>query len=125
MWKPLRSRLIRYILPFAAILAALLTQGAVALAVPKGVDFPYAFFYLMAVFAVAWYGEKGMAGLIIFSQVVLSAQLSFAIVPLIQFTSSRAKMGPFVNGPLTRYTGWTLAAVIAVLNVYLIYTSLQ
>src|ERR1700733_1861565 len=56
MWKPLRSRLIRYILPFAAILAALLTQGAVALAVPKGVDFPYAFFYLLAVFVVAWYG---------------------------------------------------------------------
>ncbi|HXC25392.1 MAG TPA: Nramp family divalent metal transporter [Gemmatimonadaceae bacterium] len=78
-----------------------------------------------AVFAVAWYGDKGMAALIIFSQVVLSAQLSFAIVPLIQFTSNRAKMGPFVNGPITRYTGWTLAAVIAVLNVYLIYTSLQ
>jgi signal transduction histidine kinase/ActR/RegA family two-component response regulator len=56
MWKPLGSRLIRYILPFAAILAAMLAQGIVALAVPKGADFPYAFFYLIAVFAVAWYG---------------------------------------------------------------------
>lgn len=56
MWKPIRSTLIRYILPFAAILAALLAQGAVALAIPKAVDFPYAFFYLLAVFAVAWYG---------------------------------------------------------------------
>ena len=56
MWKPIRSRLIRYVLPFAAVLAAMLAQGIVALAVPKGVDFPYAFFYLLAVFAVAWYG---------------------------------------------------------------------
>jgi signal transduction histidine kinase/ActR/RegA family two-component response regulator len=55
-WKPIRSRLIRYILPFAAILIALLLQGAVSLAVPKGADFPYAFFYLLAVFIVAWYG---------------------------------------------------------------------
>ena len=56
MWKPIRSRLIRYLLPFAAIIAAMLTQGAVSLVVTKGVDFPYAFFYLLAVFAVAWYG---------------------------------------------------------------------
>lgn len=78
-----------------------------------------------AVFAVAWYGDKGMAALILFSQVVLSAQLSFAIVPLIQFTSNRSKMGPFVNGPVTKYTGWALAVVIALLNVYLIYTSIR
>ncbi len=76
-----------------------------------------------SIFAVGWYGEKGMAGLIIFSQVVLSAQLSFAIVPLIQFTNDTAKMGPFANGPLTRWTGWTLAAIIAGLNCYLIATS--
>jgi signal transduction histidine kinase/ActR/RegA family two-component response regulator len=56
MWKPIGSRLIRYLLPFAAIIAALLTQGALSLVVPKGVDFPYAFFYLVAVFAVAWFG---------------------------------------------------------------------
>ncbi len=56
MWKPLRSPYVRYLLPFGAILAALLTQGAVALVVPKGFDFPYAFFYLIAVFAVAWFG---------------------------------------------------------------------
>ena len=78
-----------------------------------------------AIAAVAWYGERGMASLIIFSQVVLSAQLSFAVVPLVQFTSDRAKMGAFVNGPVTRAAGWTLAAVIAVLNVYLIVTTLR
>ena len=56
MWKPIRNPFVRYFLPFGAILAALLLQGAVSQVVPKGVDFPYAFFYLIAVFAVAWYG---------------------------------------------------------------------
>ena len=63
MWKPLRSPYSRYLLPFGAILAALLTQGAVALVVPKGVDFPYAFFYLVAVFAVAWFAGYGPGAL--------------------------------------------------------------
>jgi manganese transport protein len=65
-----------------------------------------------------------MAGLIIFSQVVLSAQLSFAIVPLLQFTNDKTKMGPFANGWLTKWTGWGVAALIAGLNCYLIVTSL-
>ncbi len=78
-----------------------------------------------SIFAVAWYGERGMGALLIFSQVVLSVQLSFAVVPLIQFTSNRAKMGPFVNGVITRYTGWVLAAVIACLNAYLVFTALR
>src|SRR5215469_1337194 len=56
MWKPIQSRLLRYLLPFAAILAAMLAQTIVSLVVPKGMDFPYAFFYLLAVFIVAWYG---------------------------------------------------------------------
>jgi signal transduction histidine kinase/ActR/RegA family two-component response regulator len=59
MWKPITSRYIRYLLPFGAIVAALLTQGAVALVVPKGFDFPYAFLYLLAVFAVAWFAGYG------------------------------------------------------------------
>ena len=76
-----------------------------------------------SIFVVAWYGDRGMGALLLFSQVVLSAQLSFAVIPLIQFTSDRSKMGEFVNGPVTRITGWTLAAVIAGLNAYLIMTS--
>jgi signal transduction histidine kinase/ActR/RegA family two-component response regulator len=56
MWKPAKSPIIRYILPFAAILAAMLVQFAVALVVPKHADFPYAFFYLIGIFAAAWYG---------------------------------------------------------------------
>jgi manganese transport protein len=76
-----------------------------------------------AFFAVAYFGEKGTGALIIFSQVVLSAQLSFAVVPLIQFTSDKQKMGPFVNGLGTKLTGWVMAVVIAGLNVYLIWTT--
>jgi manganese transport protein len=78
-----------------------------------------------SIFVVGWYGETGMAGLLIFSQVVLSVQLSFAVIPLVQFTSDRRKMGPFVNGPIVKYTGWVLAALIAGLNAYLVYTALR
>jgi manganese transport protein len=77
-----------------------------------------------ALFAVGIYGEQGTGNLIIFSQVVLSAQLSFAVVPLIQFTSDKKKMGPFVNGVGVKIIGWSMAAVIAVLNLYLIWTTI-
>ena len=76
-----------------------------------------------AIVAVALYGEKGTGQLLIGSQVVLSIQLSFAVIPLIQFTSSRKKMGPFVNGPVTKVIGWLMAAVIAILNAYLVITT--
>lgn len=79
---------------------------------------------LPAFIAVALFGERGTSGLLVFSQVVLSAQLSFAVIPLIQFTSDRAKMGAFVNGAWTRTLGWTVAAVIAGLNIYLIASSI-
>jgi manganese transport protein len=77
-----------------------------------------------ALIAVGLYGEKGTGSLIIFSQVVLSAQLSFAVIPLIQFTCDKKKMGPFVNGFGTRLTGWLVAGIIAVLNLYLIWTTI-
>jgi manganese transport protein len=77
-----------------------------------------------AIFATAIYGETGTGWLLIFSQVVLSVQLSFAVVPLVQFTSDKQKMGVFVNGPVTRTIGWCMAAVIAILNAYLVYTAI-
>ena len=77
-----------------------------------------------AIVAIAYYGEHGTEKLLIFSQVVLSAQLSFAVIPLIQFTSNKNKMGPFVNGPVTKTIGWLIALVIAGLNAYLVYTTL-
>lgn len=74
---------------------------------------------------VGIYGMAGTGKLLIFSQVVLSIQLSFAVIPLIQFTSDKVKMGRFVNGWATRVTGWTLAVIIFGLNSYLVYTTLK
>lgn len=80
---------------------------------------------LVAVIPAAWvavaYGEKGTGELLVLSQVILSMQLSFAVVPLVAFTSSRAKMGAFANGPAVRISAWAVAAVIAGLNVYLLW----
>jgi manganese transport protein len=72
----------------------------------------------MAVTAIA--GESGTARLLIFSQVVLSMQLSFAVVPLVMFTGDRKLMGEFVNPPWLKALSWTTAAVIALLNVWLL-----
>ncbi|MGI4788474.1 MAG: Nramp family divalent metal transporter [Janthinobacterium lividum] len=74
---------------------------------------------------VGLYGMSGTGKLLIFSQVVLSVQLSFAVIPLIQFTSDKAKMGRFVNGPATRTLGWFLAAVIFGLNSYLVFATFR
>ena len=52
-----------------------------------------------AVIVAILYGESGTAKLLILSQVILSLQLSFAVFPLVMFTSDRAKMGEFVNPP--------------------------
>ncbi len=78
-----------------------------------------------AVFVTAMYGEKGIGSLIILSQVVLSLQLSFAVVPLVWFTSSKRKMGVFVNRPLTTAIAWGMAAVIALLNGYLVFGTVR
>jgi manganese transport protein len=75
---------------------------------------------------VAWmYGEAGTSRLLILSQVILSLQLSFAVVPLVMFTSDRKKMGEFVNAPLVKGLAYTVATVIAVLNGWLLFTTLR
>ncbi len=74
-----------------------------------------------AIIVAALFGEQGTGQLLILSQVVLSLQLSFAVVPLVQFTSEKAKMGQFVNGPVLKVAAWTVAVVIALLNAYLLY----
>jgi manganese transport protein len=73
-----------------------------------------------AVIVTALYGERGAAGLLILSQVILSLQLSFAVVPLVRFTGERRKMGEFANGWLLSMTAWTVAAVIVGLNGWLL-----
>jgi manganese transport protein len=73
-----------------------------------------------AVIVTALYGEHGAGSLLILSQVILSLQLSFAVVPLVYFTSQRKKMGEFVNSPLLIGAAWTVAAVIMGLNAWLL-----
>ena len=77
-----------------------------------------------AVVAVVFYGNRGTGALLIFSQVILSIQLSFAVVPLVHITSDRRRMGEFVSGKQVRALAWSVAVVIAVLNVWLIVTTL-
>src|SRR6202142_1794737 len=66
-------------------------------------------------------GEGRTTSLLILSQVILSFQLPFAVVPLIQFTSDRASMGEFVNGRLTTIFGWAMAVAIVALNATLLW----
>jgi manganese transport protein len=73
-----------------------------------------------AVIVTAFWGERGTAKLLIFSQVILSMQLSFAVFPLVLFTSDRLKMGEFANAPWLKYLSWVTALLIAVLNMWLL-----
>jgi manganese transport protein len=72
------------------------------------------------IIVVALMGEQGTEKLLILSQVILSFQLSFAVVPLVMFTGDRRKMGEFTNGRWLQGLAWLTAAVIAVLNVWLL-----
>ena len=71
------------------------------------------------------YGEKGTTNLLILSQVILSIQLSFAVVPLVIFTSNKTKMGKFANKPLLKYSAWAISIVIIVFNVILLFQTLS
>ena len=73
-----------------------------------------------AAFVAIFYGESGTAKLLILSQVILSLQLSFAVFPLVMFTSDRVKMGRFVNPGWLKVLAWTVACVIAALNAWLL-----
>jgi manganese transport protein len=65
-------------------------------------------------------GEKGTTNLLVLSQVILSLQLSFAVFPLVMFTSDKIKMGEFVNRAWLKYLAWFVAMVIASLNAWLL-----
>jgi manganese transport protein len=77
-----------------------------------------------AIIVVALYGERGTGALLIASQVVLSLQLSFAVFPLVIFTSDKAKMGLFVSPAWMRVLAWTVAVIIAALNTWLLVQTL-
>jgi manganese transport protein len=74
-----------------------------------------------AVFVIGFAGEGKVTALIIFSQVVLSFQLPFAIIPLIQFTGDRAKMGEFTNSRVTSVIAWIVAAAVLFFNAELLW----
>lgn len=74
-----------------------------------------------AVIVAILYGEHGTAQLLILSQVILSLQLSFAVFPLVMFTSDRLKMGSFVNPRWLKTAAYVVAVTIAVLNVWLLF----
>ncbi|MEP7305112.1 MAG: Nramp family divalent metal transporter [Acidobacteriota bacterium] len=74
-----------------------------------------------AVIVIILYGESGTGPLLILSQVVLSLQLSFAVFPLVIFTSDRRKMGAFASPLWLQAIAWPVAIVIAVLNVWLLW----
>src|SRR5450432_365217 len=76
---------------------------------------------LPAVLVIGIAGEGKVTSLLILSQVVLSFQLPFAVIPLVQFTSERAKMGEFVNSRPTIVIAWLVAALILFFNAELLW----
>ena len=77
------------------------------------------------IIVVAVTGEQGTEKLLILSQVILSFQLSFAVVPLVLFTGNRARMGEFVNARWLQALAWITAIVIAGLNAWLLVETLM
>lgn len=73
-----------------------------------------------AVIVIAIAGEKATTHLLLLSQVILSMQLSFAVIPLIQFTGSQRIMGEFVDPLWVRGVGWLMAVAIVALNIWLL-----
>jgi manganese transport protein len=71
------------------------------------------------------YGASGTARLLIFSQVILSLQLSFAVFPLVLFTSDRMKMGEFANATWLKVLAYTIALIIAALNGWLLVSTIR
>ena len=77
------------------------------------------------IIVVAFTGERGTEKLLLLSQVILSLQLSFAVIPLVLFTGNRKKMGEFVNAPWLQALSWFVAALIAGLNAWFLVMMLR
>lgn len=78
-----------------------------------------------AVLVIGIAGEGKVTSLLILSQVVLSFQLPFAVIPLVQFTGNRTRMGEFANSRITSAIAWTIAAVILFFNAELLWLTLR
>jgi manganese transport protein len=76
---------------------------------------------IIPAFFITWiYGESKIGELLVFSQVVLSMQLSFAVIPLVLFTGDEQKMGKFANSAVLQGIVWVITAIILGLNMYLL-----
>jgi len=74
-----------------------------------------------AVVVILWKGDKGTYDLLILSQVILSLQLPFAVIPLIAFTGSKKIMGDLAIGPMFKALSWIVAALLVSLNSWLLW----
>jgi manganese transport protein len=74
-----------------------------------------------AVLVVGASGQAGATRLLVLSQVILSLQLPFAVVPLVRFTADKGMMGPFASPIWLRFLSWVIAAVIIALNLTLLW----
>ena len=73
-----------------------------------------------ALITIIWFGEGSTTNLLVFSQVILSLQLSFAVIPLVMFTSNQRLMGEFVNPFWLKAVAWLVASIIVGLNSWLL-----
>jgi manganese transport protein len=78
-----------------------------------------------AVVATAWYGSAGATDLLVLSQVILSLQLPFAVVPLLWFTTRRKHLGPLAFGRATSALLWSAASVVISLNLWMLHRLLS
>jgi len=78
-----------------------------------------------AVVVIGLQGEQGSYGLLILSQVILSLQLPFAVIPLIQFTSEKSRMGEFASRWWVQVLAWASAVVIVGLNAKLVVSTIS
>jgi manganese transport protein len=76
------------------------------------------------VIVTALYGERGTGQLLILSQVILSMQLPFAVIPLVLFVSDRKKMGVFAISKPVAALAWVVASIIVILNVKLLFETI-
>lgn len=74
-----------------------------------------------AVITILVFGDDKLDALLVLSQVILSMQLGFAVIPLIHFVSDKKAMGPFAIKPLTKAVSWLVAAILVFLNVRLVF----
>jgi manganese transport protein len=70
-----------------------------------------------ALIIIIIYGEERVDALLVLSQVILSLQLGFAIIPLIHFVSDKKTMGNFVITPITKIAAWIIASILVFLNL--------